>query len=48
MVWRKSAGLPQGYGSLRAYKPVVAVGAEHPLEEELLMADNFRKFKALI
>ena len=25
-------------------KPIVAVGADHPLEDELLMADYFRKF----
>jgi hypothetical protein len=24
-------------------KPIVAVGAEHPLEDEILMADYFRK-----
>jgi hypothetical protein len=24
-------------------KPIVAVGADHPLEDEILMADYFRK-----
>lgn len=28
---------------MKAFKPLVAVGADHPLEEELLKADYFRK-----
>ena len=43
MAWRKSVG-KAAYGALNTYKPIVAVGAEHPLEDELLMADHFRKF----
>ncbi len=27
-------------------KPIVAVGADHPLEDEILMADYFRKHSA--
>lgn len=42
MSWRESTGRAT-YGALRAFKPIVAVGAEHPLEDELLMADHFRK-----
>jgi hypothetical protein len=32
-----------------AAKPIVAVGADHPLEDEILMADYFRmhRFKLL-
>ncbi|KAK0730459.1 nucleoside hydrolase [Lasiosphaeris hirsuta] len=41
LKWRESAGKGIGFGSLRAFKPIVAVGAEHPLEDELLMADHF-------
>ncbi|OTB02521.1 hypothetical protein M426DRAFT_322613 [Hypoxylon sp. CI-4A] len=41
MEWRKSQGKPLGFEALRTYKPIVAVGPEHALEEELLMADNF-------
>lgn len=41
MAWRESAGKAGSYGALRAFKPIVAVGAEHPLEDELLMADHF-------
>lgn len=42
MEWRKSTG-KAAFGALNAYKPIVAVGAEHPLEDEILMADHFRK-----
>lgn len=43
LEWRRSRGLPEGFEAMRASKPVVAVGAEHPLEDELLMADYFRE-----
>lgn len=43
MEWRKAQGKPLGFEALRTYKPVVAVGPEHALEDEILMADNFRK-----
>jgi hypothetical protein len=29
---------------MKALKPIVAVGADHPLEDEILMADYFRKY----
>ncbi|KAI0025520.1 nucleoside hydrolase [Xylariomycetidae sp. FL0641] len=41
MEWRKQQGKPLGYEALRTYKPIVAVGPEHALEDEILMADNF-------
>ncbi|KAI1107606.1 nucleoside hydrolase [Jackrogersella minutella] len=41
MEWRKSKGKPLGFEALRTYKPIVAVGPEHALEEETLMVDNF-------
>lgn len=47
MAWRKSVGRPEGFDTLRAAKPIVAVGAEHPLEDETLMADYFRKSQYL-
>lgn len=28
---------------METYKPIIAVGASHPLEEEILMADYFRE-----
>lgn len=34
---------PTGYSSLLASRPVVARGADHPLEEKVLAADHFRK-----
>jgi len=44
IAWRKSTGKSEAsYGALKSFKPIVAAGAEHPLEEELLMADHFRK-----
>jgi hypothetical protein len=29
---------------MKVFKPLVAVGPEHALEDEILMADHFRKF----
>jgi len=44
MAWRESTQKKSGhYGALKSFKPIVAVGAEHPLFEEELMADYFRK-----
>ena len=42
--YRKASGKTEGYEALRTYKPIVAVGAEHPLEDDILMADHFRVF----
>ncbi len=46
MAWREAAGRAgdAAFSALKAYKPIVAIGAEHPLEDELLMADHFRTF----
>lgn len=44
MAWRKSTGRSEGFEAMKASKPIVAVGAEHPLEDETLMADYFRMF----
>ncbi|PYI19383.1 nucleoside hydrolase [Aspergillus japonicus CBS 114.51] len=41
MKWRREKGLPEGYGALRACPPVVAVGAEDPLEDQKMLADYF-------
>lgn len=43
MEWRKAQGRPLGFDALRAYKPIVAIGPEHALEDEILMEDGFRK-----
>ncbi|RYP42791.1 hypothetical protein DL768_010227 [Monosporascus sp. mg162] len=41
MEWRESRGKPLGFDVLRNGRPIVAVGPEHALEEELLMEDGF-------
>jgi len=43
MSWRKSVDKTGSFGALTSYKPIVAVGAEHPLADTLLMADQFRR-----
>ncbi|KAJ5166950.1 uncharacterized protein N7482_005731 [Penicillium canariense] len=39
--WRREKGRPEGFGAMRAFRPVVAVGAEDPLEDQKMMADYF-------
>ena len=43
LEWRKSRGQLASFGTMLDSKPIVAVGADHPLEDEILMADYFRK-----
>ncbi|KAL9120312.1 MAG: hypothetical protein Q9187_003131 [Circinaria calcarea] len=43
MEWRNANGRSEGFRSLRSYKPLVAVGADGPLEDQLQMAAYFRK-----
>ena len=43
--WRSDNGRPQGFESLRKSKPLVAVGAETPLADQMVMADYFRKLQ---
>ncbi|RPA92194.1 nucleoside hydrolase [Choiromyces venosus 120613-1] len=46
--WRRASGLPVGFGCLGAHKPLVAVGADRPLEEEeVIMADYFHGLDGL-
>jgi hypothetical protein len=40
--WRRARGQLEGFGAMLSSKPLVAVGADHPLEDEILMADYFR------
>jgi inosine-uridine nucleoside N-ribohydrolase len=40
--WRKSNNRPIGFETLRKSKPLVAVGPDHPLADQMLMADFFR------
>ncbi|CAG9986774.1 unnamed protein product [Clonostachys byssicola] len=39
--WREAQSKPVGFSSLLGRRPVVAIGADHPLEEEVLAADHF-------
>ncbi|KAI6870654.1 fungal transcriptional regulatory protein [Hortaea werneckii] len=41
IAWRKSQGKPIGFDTIRKTKPMVAVGPEHPLTDDMLMADYF-------
>jgi len=41
--WRKARDQLEGFETILSSKPIVAVGADHPLEDEILMADYFRK-----
>ncbi|KAG6021176.1 hypothetical protein E4U19_005901 [Claviceps sp. Clav32 group G5] len=47
LEWRKSTGRPEGYEAMKRSKPLVAVGPEHPLEDECLMADYFHGLDGL-
>ncbi|KKA30130.1 hypothetical protein TD95_002008 [Thielaviopsis punctulata] len=47
LEWRKSQGRSEGYEAMKACKPILAVGPEHPLEEESLMADYFHGIDGL-
>lgn len=42
--WRRARGQLEGFDTMKAFKPIVAVGADHSLEDEILAADGFRKF----
>ena len=44
MKWRREIGLPEGFDTLKKSKPLVAVGADGPLGDELIIADYFRTF----
>ncbi|KAH7128980.1 inosine-uridine preferring nucleoside hydrolase [Dactylonectria macrodidyma] len=41
LAWRRANGLPGGFDTLEKCQPIVAVGPEHALEEELLVEDGF-------
>lgn len=43
MLWRKKQGRPEGFGALRAHKPIVAVGAREPLDDQKMLADYYRE-----
>ncbi|KAH8591680.1 inosine-uridine preferring nucleoside hydrolase-like protein [Bisporella sp. PMI_857] len=41
LAWRKSRGQLEGFGTMSFSKPIVAIGADHPLEDDTLAADYF-------
>lgn len=43
LEWRRARGQLEGFDTMKHFKPLVAVGADHPLEDETLMADYFRE-----
>lgn len=48
MQWRREKGQPEGFGSLKASRPILAVGAEDPLEDQKMLADYFRMYCSTI
>ena len=40
-AWRRENGRPEGFDALAGKKPIVAVGAEEPLAEHMMVADFF-------
>lgn len=42
LAWRRQHGRVEGFESLKAFRPLVAVGMEKPLADQLMMADYFR------
>lgn len=47
LEWRRKNGKLQGFEGMTKYKPIVAVGANEPLHEQLLMADYFHGLDGL-
>lgn len=46
-VWRKENGRPEGFETLNVRKPIVAIGAEEPLAEQMMVADFFHGIDGL-
>ncbi|KAF4973453.1 hypothetical protein FSARC_278 [Fusarium sarcochroum] len=47
LSWRRRVGKSEGYNVLRNSRPILALGAEHPLEGEVLAADYFHGLDGL-
>jgi hypothetical protein len=41
-AWRQQRGIDSGFHALDIFHPLVAVGAEKPLADQLILADYFR------
>ncbi len=48
IAWGERQGRSTGFETLRKTKPLVAVGPDHPLNDQILMADHFRKSRLLV
>ncbi|KAF2813312.1 nucleoside hydrolase [Mytilinidion resinicola] len=46
-TWRRENGKPEGFEALKACKPIVAVGAEEPLADQIMLADYFHGIDGL-
>ncbi|KAF2189787.1 nucleoside hydrolase [Zopfia rhizophila CBS 207.26] len=46
-AWRRENGRPEGFETLKACKPIVAIGAEEPLAEQMMVADFFHGIDGL-
>ena len=44
--WRKEHNMPEGFDALTKAPPIVAVGADQPLGDQMVLADYFRTFKS--
>lgn len=42
LQWRREQGR-SGFKTMTTYRPTIAVGAQHPISDSLLLADYFRK-----
>ncbi|KAI9368998.1 Inosine/uridine-preferring nucleoside hydrolase domain-containing protein [Aspergillus egyptiacus] len=47
MQWRREQGRPEGFNTLRAHRPIVALGAEDPLDDQKMLADYFHGIDGL-
>ncbi|KAL5333455.1 Inosine/uridine-preferring nucleoside hydrolase domain-containing protein [Aspergillus crustosus] len=45
--WRREQGRPEGFEALRAHPPLVALGAEDPLDDQKMLADYFHGIDGL-
>lgn len=42
LQWREAHGKPRGFEAMLAHTPLVAIGAEAPLEDQKVLADYYR------
>ncbi|KAL4886439.1 Inosine/uridine-preferring nucleoside hydrolase domain-containing protein [Aspergillus karnatakaensis] len=47
MQWRREQGRPEGFETLRAHPPLVALGADGPLDDQKMLADYFHGIDGL-